>query len=301
MATSPTIALATCRDLPDWEIDDEPLRAALRGAGCRLVEPAWDDPDFDWSCVAVCLLRTTWDYQDRVPEFVAWAERVARQCVLLNPVSVLRWNADKQYLRDLRDAGLPIAPTCWLERGDEAEIAGFLAAQGSERGFLKPCYGACARETLRFTADAAGLAAAAAHAQRLLAAERIMLQPYLAAVETEGEYSLMLFDGEPSHAVCKRPVAGDYRVMDDFGAEDARVEMDPAAWQLGQDVLQHLSARFGLERPLCYARIDLLRGMDGAFVLNEVELIEPSLFFRHRPAGAAQLAAAVLRRVPGLG
>ena len=210
------LALVTCADLPDWEVDDRPLHAALDARGVAWEHPSWDDASVDWSAFASVLVRTPWDYCERIADFTAWIARTGRETRLFNPPGVLAWNLDKRYLRDLERAGVALAPTVWLDRGTRPDLPELLRDAGWERAFLKPIVGASARETLRFDADAAGLAAANAHVERLLANESLMLQPYLPAVESEGELSTVHVDGAFAHGVRKVPVAGDYRVQDDF-------------------------------------------------------------------------------------
>ena len=291
------IALATCRSLPDWEKDDLPLDAALRRLGAEVLQPAWDEPGFDWAGVDGCLIRTTWDYMERREAYVAWAERVEGVTRLFNPAAVVRWNTRKTYLRDLESQGVPIAATVWLERGDAVDVAALMAERGWRRGFLKPVVGATARETLRFDADLEGLAAAQAHLDRTLRREAMIVQPYLERVETEGELSAVFVDGDLTHAVRKIPVPGDYRVQDDFGASDERVELPPQEKALAEFVVGRV-ARFGFA-PLLYARADFLRDDRGELVLTELELVEPSLFFRHHAAAAERLAVALCRRLRG--
>ncbi|MHC4947389.1 MAG: ATP-grasp domain-containing protein [Planctomycetota bacterium] len=285
------IALATCEHLPDWEVDDRPFHDALarRGVDARLA--AWSDASVDWSAFDACLVRTTWDYQERRDEYLAWAERVAATTPLFNPLAVIRWNTHKWYLRDLETAGVPVIPTAWLPAGTTVDLAATLAERGWERGFLKPAVGATARETLPFDADDAGLARARAHLDRLLPREDLLLQPFLPRVGVEGELSAVFIDGRLSHAVRKVPAAGDYRVQDDWGATDEPATLDPAATQLVHDIIATVGGG------LLYARVDLLRDDAGDLRLSELELVEPSLFFRHGPGAADRLADALCRRV----
>jgi hypothetical protein len=290
------IALATCRSLPEWEKDDLPLHCALERLGVEVAQPAWDDPRFDWAGVDAGLIRTTWDYMERREEYVAWAERVAEVTPLFNPAAVVRWNTEKGYLRELERAGVPVAPTVWLERGAAVDVAALMAERGWRRGFIKPVVGATARETLRFAADRDGLDAAQAHLERTLRREAMMLQPYLGRVETEGELSAIFVDGELTHAVRKVPVPGDYRVQDDFGASDAPLELAAGERALAELAVGRVAA-LGVADSLLYARADFLRDDRGELVLTELELVEPSLFFRHRPRAAERLAAALVRRL----
>ena len=70
---------------------------------------------------------------------------------------------------------------------------------------------------------------------------------------------------------------GDYRVQDDFGAFDEGIEAPQELLTLAQQALEHIPY------PWLYARVDALVMDDGTWVLNELEMIEPSLFFRHAP------------------
>lgn len=289
------IALPTCSNLPDWEVDDLPLFEALKGRGFSLEHPVWDDPAVEWSRFDAVLVRTTWDYQEKLPAFLAWIEEVHRVSQLFNPADVLRWNTDKRYLRDLAERGVAIAPTIWLEQGDSVSVAALVRESGWERAFLKPMVGATARETLRFDADAEGLAAAQAHVDRLLPSEGLMLQPYLESVETVGELSLILVDGELSHAVRKVPVEGDYRVQDDFGAVDFPVEVDTETVELARSVLEAGTPPDA--HPLLYGRVDFMTGPAGELWVGELELIEPSLFLRHSPQAGHRIAEALVKRV----
>jgi len=284
------IALATCRELPDWEVDDRPFHAALKGRGAELHLPAWDDPEVDWAGFDLVLIRTTWDYMERREEFVAWAERVATATRLRNPPAVVRWNTHKAYLRELAKLGAPLAPTVWLDAGTSATVRDVLDFHGWDWAFVKPLVGATARETLRFRCDGPGIEAAQAHLDRLLPREGLMLQPYLESIEEEGELSAVFLGGEFSHGVRKIPVSGDYRSQDDFGARDEPWRFDQDELDLADGILRLAEGRFG---PLLYARVDFLRGRDGRLLLNELELVEPSLFFRHDPQSGERLAAAL--------
>jgi len=276
------IGLATQADLQDWEVDDTPLHRALADR-CTLSRPVWDDPSVDWDRFDAVLIRTTWDYNDKREAFLDWARSVPR---LFNPAAVVEWNIDKSYLADLERRGVPIAPTAWCR--STVDVAAEMAGRGWERAFLKPTNGATARKTLRFSDPAEGQA----HLDRCLAeGEVMMLQPYLAEVETRGELSAIFFEGRISHTVRKVPVPGDYRVQDDFGARDFPVEASSAERALFEGI--HASLPF---EDLLYGRIDLLDSPTGP-VVTEVELIEPSLFFRHAPETAVNLAEALLGRI----
>lgn len=285
------LALATCRDLPDWEVDDRALHGALTARGAKFDLLAWDDPEANWKDRDAVLIRTTWDYMDRREAYVDWAKRVDQSTPLFNPPDAVEWSTHKGYLRTLESAGIPVAPTEWLMRGATVSIAEILRRREWPRGFIKPAIGATARETLRFDANPEGIAKAQAHVDRLLREEDLLLQPYFESVEREGERSVILVEGEPTHAVRKIPVPGDYRVQDDFGASDEPIEIDAELL----DIARRASA--AAPGDLLYARADFLTGNDGEPLLTELEIVEPSMFFRHKPEAAEKLADALLARI----
>ena len=85
------------------------------------------------------------------------------------------------------------------------------------------------------------------------------------------------------------PVYGEYKVQDDYGAIDRAAELDEEALELCFSALRAVP----FDDPLLYARVDIMRDNDGKWALTELEIIEPSLFFRHKPESALLFADAV--------
>lgn len=289
------IALASCAELPSWECDDRPFHEALRAREIDAVEVAWDDPKVEWGSFDACLIRTTWDYQDKAEEFRAWVERVSSETKLINPAPLVLWNLHKSYLRELELEGARLAPTAWFRAGERIDIAEVLSKRGWQRAFLKPLVGANSRETLRFSSEEAP--AAQRMLERLLPNEDLILQPYLSSVETTGEVSLIWFGGEFSHGVRKIPVPGDYRVQDDFGAKDEPYVPSHEFLKSCRAILERVEERNPDSEPMLYARVDFLFDEEGRPCLNEVEIIEPSLFFRHSEGAGERLADQLSRRL----
>lgn len=289
------LALVTCDSLRPEEQDDRPLLAALAQRGVAVTTPAWSDPAVDWSALDAALIRTTWDYAPRLNDFLSWAARAAARTRLWNPLPVIRWNTDKTYLARLGDAGLPLAPTAWVPAGAPARLASILADRGWTRALVKPVVGAGASDC-RVVHTPVGAEEEAFFAEALRRVG-MMVQPYLDSVESEGEVSIILVDEQPCHGVRKRPVPGDFRVQDEHGASDTPWSPDPEALAICTAV--HAAARpwNGDPAPLLVSRVDLLRLPDGRWCLNELEAVEPSLFFRHGPATADRLADALLARL----
>jgi O-ureido-D-serine cyclo-ligase len=300
------IALVTAREALPLDEDMPPLKAAMAGAGVTADAPCWDDPGVDWSSYDAALLRSTWDYVDRIDEFLAWCERCARQTQLLNPPGVVRWNTDKHYLVHLAKAGVPVVPTRFVEPGANAadELAAFLAGGpgsctvGRTPGFddfvIKPAIGAGSRDAARYGRGDAS--AARQHLERLLGAGRsVLLQPYLARVDAQGETAVLYLGGGFSHAIRKGPLLrrGAGLVEGLFAQEDIRPrEAEPA--ELAVAAAAYAAIPF--EAP-AYARIDLIRDEANSPVALELELTEPSLFLAHAPGAAERLARHLLQRL----
>ena len=293
----PTIALVTAAAARDLDEDLPPLESALRNAGADVTIAEWDRPH-DWSRFDLALLRSTWDYPQRLAEFFAWAQAVSRETKLLNPLPVVKWSSDKHYLRDLAEKGTPTVLTRFVEPGESPErrIAELLSAPDVGEFVVKPAVGAGSKDAQRFGREEQG--DAARHAQRMLNEKRsVLLQPYLNKVDQLGETALLYFEGEFSHAIRKGPLLKrkEGPTTELFAKESitARVP-DAAELRVGAQALQ--AAPF--DTPL-YARVDLIRDQQGEPVVLELELIEPSLFFPFAAGSADRFAAAAVRRAKG--
>jgi hypothetical protein len=278
---------------PDLYEDDQSLRAALRERGALVDAVRWDDPDADWSAYDLAVLRSPWDYTARRDAFVAWAHSVPR---LANPADVIEWNTDKHYLRSLAEAGLPTTPTEFLEPGDA------WTPPSAGTWVVKPTISASSQDTGRYQLpEQVGLAIA--HVRRLHDAGRaVMIQPYLFAVDTAGETSVLMTPdagGELSysHAIRKGPILTGpdmQRPHSEYNEETSARPATDAELAVAARVLAAVPG--GAER-LLYARVDMIPGADGEPVLLELELTEPSLFLRLGPGAAGRLADASLARL----
>jgi hypothetical protein len=300
--STPRIALATCMTFPELDEDDAPLLPALKERGVEAVAAVWDDPDVDWAGFELVVIRDTWDYSPRREQFLTWARSLS---AVANPASVLEWNTDKGYLRDLEAAGLPTVPTIWLDPARNLTSRAVHTRFPAIGDFVvKPTVSAGAKDTGRYDANEAeqrGLAIV--HARDLLRAGRhVMVQPYLSRVDTAGETALVYVDGEFSHAVRKGPLLeGPYRGVEGLFKQEemAAREATPAERAVGDRVVEALPTIVpGAEDgPLLYTRVDLLQGEQGDPVVLEVELTEPSLFLSLSEGALDRFADAISRRV----
>ena len=285
------IALADCSEEHEGVLTERPLWEALTERGADFERPDWEDEEVDWASFDVVVVRTTWTYHHARERFLRWVEGVAAVTALYNTKEVLAWNSEKSYLKDLDAAGVPVAPTEWFARGETVDLARVMDERGWTSGLIKPLVGAVASDTHRLREGEDSVPAAEEFLNDRLQGQAMMLQPYLSRVETEGEVSVMLIHGEPTHSVRKLAVAGDYRVQDEHGGTEHLVDLDPSLVALSK---RALSVAPGEEPPL-YARVDFLFDDEGGAVVNELELVEPMLFFQHHPIAAAVFADAILR------
>jgi glutathione synthase/RimK-type ligase-like ATP-grasp enzyme len=267
------------------DIEDRYVVAAFEKLGVKTERVSWSRPNFDWSHPRAALLRTPWDYFERLPEFLSWVDHVEAQNTLINPPSLVRWNAEKRYLFDLERRGIAIPRTHHVEKGATTTIAAMLDALDIDEGILKPEVSGGARHTYRV--DRKNAVELEPEFQKLLAGEAFVMQPVLDEVLARGEMSLILFDGQLSHAILKTPKASDFRVQEKFGG--TLVPYQPSADEK-EFALRTVEACS--PRPV-YARVDMVRDR-GRLVLMELEIIEPELFFRVHPPAADVFARVVL-------
>jgi len=288
------IALVTAAAARTLDEDLAPLETALRAAGVAPSIVEWDDAAIDWSAFDLAVLRSTWDYSMRQPEFLRWIDRISPLTTLVNPREVVRWNTDKHYLAQLAKAGVPVVPSTFVEPGEDASRAldAFLATAGEEF-VVKPSIGAGSRDAQRYARGERD--AALAHARRLLEADRsVLLQPYLGRVDAHGETALIFFAGTFSHAIRKGPLLkrgeGPTRAL--FATEHITART-PSADEIAVAERTLRAMPFG---ELLYARVDLIHDDDGTPRVLELELTEPSLFFAHASGSANRFAQAIIDR-----
>lgn len=285
---------------PDLQPLAEALRSRLDADQVRVV--SWDDASFDWSTATAAVIRSTWDYTDRLDEFISWVDRVGSRTRLVNGPAVVRWSTDKRYLRDLADAGVPITPTVFVDPGHPVPPEALV----HDVAVVKPTVGAGSSGARRCRPGEVERHVAVLHAEGRTA----MVQPYLGGLDEHGETALCFVAApagglELSHAFRKGPILRSTEVEQVgglFAKEDIEPRVETAAERaLGKQVLS-AAAEFGLGR-IDFARVDVaphgLGGRDDAasLVLMELELIEPSFYLDTTPGSAERLAEAFITRL----
>jgi len=277
---------ATSESIPNLTEDDQTFIGPLAKRGIEARPAVWSDASIPWPAADAVLIRSCWDYHLRLPEFLAWIASLEQAGVRVwNPPAMLRWNADKIYLRDLERKGVAIVPTLWPEKGFQLQQE--LRKYSWTKAVIKPRVSATAYRTVLTSAGETNEAQALA--DDLLRGPGAMVQEFMEEVSTRGEWSLIFFSGKFSHAVLKIPKAGDFRVQHDFGgAEHIAKAPDPVI----QAASRSLAALEGV--PL-YARVDGVES-GSQFLLMELELIEPALFLKLAEGAAERFADTIAAR-----
>lgn len=261
--------------------EHDQMMGALAGHGADYDDVSWDDANADWSQYDAALIGTTWDYWDRVDTFLPTLDRIAEQTRLYNNADLVRWNIHKRYLRDLETRGAKLIQTLWLDTADEAASNEAFDQLGSGDLVFKRQIGA-----------------GAAGQHRIRRGEPIpamphpmMVQPFLKAIQGEGEYSFIFIDGELSHTLVKRAASGDYRIQSAYGGVEEAVTPIPEDRAAAKAIIDTL------DEPPLYGRVDMVRGSDGRLLLMELELIEPFLYPLQGPELGARVVRALEKRL----
>ncbi len=265
--------------------DGEPgapvLDRALSAEGLTSRWVLWDDPDVDWSSARAVAVRATWDYVDRLDDFLEWSRRVDDEAFLLNGSKVFAWNTDKQYLVSMGAAGVPVVPTVSVDR-----IADLAAAAAGFKGrvVVKPRIGAGG-----FGVVVVDSAADLPEAD--VGPGPWVLQPVVESVRTEGELSLFVVGGEPTVGVRKLPAGGEIRVHEYFGGRTLAVPVEAELEGLARSCVATAEELLGA--PLHYGRVDAMRLDTGELAVSELEVTEPGLYLDELPENGAAFASMV--------
>ncbi len=280
----------------DWYIqqvldEDRLIQDALQRRGFHVDRRAWTDPEVNWAEQDVLIFRSTWDYFHRFDAFRDWLTSIPSSVTCVNPLELIWWNLDKHYLLDLDAAGVSIVPSffkCPDKTGDAnnlPHLEDWCRETGGEEWVLKPAISGAGRHTYRFRKEDIPDLEAAFH--DLISKECMLLQPFQNRVLTEGEVSVMVVNGEITHAVRKIAKSGDFRVQDDFGGMVA----DHIASEEERDLAKRAMAV--CRPPALYGRVDIMTTNSGKKAVSELELIEPEMWYRKQPLAATRFADAV--------
>ncbi len=265
-------AFLTMHSLDGFVSDDQCVFQPLANLGWKVELVPWRQMDIDWNSFDAVIIRTTWDYQNDPQAFLSVLENINRSTAHLeNSLGLVRWNMRKTYLRDLEKRGIGIVPTVWESGISSKRIYSLFEELDADEIIIKPTIGANADDTFRLTRDADD--ATRARIETVFNKRAYMAQPFMRGIIEEGEFSLFFFGGEYSHTILKTPKAQDFRVQEEHGGHIQSVDAKALLLTRAEEAIETIQPA-----PL-YARVDFVRA-NGDFLVMELELIEPSLYFR---------------------
>lgn len=257
------------------ESEDDKLLNFLKEKGLNIEKVIWNDRDINWEDYSLAILKSPWDYFDLIEEFYHWLDHLeAKKVKLLNPIDVVRWNANKQYLREIEAAGLKITPSFFIQNQESINLEHFFEKFNTNKLIVKPCVSGGAKNT--FKVNSGNVNEVNQKLNHLIQDEDFIIQPFLPEILESGEWSFIFFNGVYSHSLIKQAKPGDFRVQPAHGGtvhpQNPEAELIAVAQQYVTSFAQNC----------LYARVDGTF-VNGEFLLMELELIEPFLFLNTDP------------------
>lgn len=271
------ILFLSCESLTGYVSDDYLLVTELQDQGHTVETIPWTF-DTDWSRFDCAIIRTTWDYVSMPEKFFKKLQHIATQTKLYNSIATVEWNIHKSYLKMLENKGVTIVPTLLFKHDEDLELPNDWSAA---KFVVKPAISATSYKTVVLPREKI----LNHEYKKELVPGDWMCQPFVPNI-TDGEVSLIYFNKKFSHALLKVPKAGDFRVQEEFGGEITSYNASQEILALGQKIME------AIPEELLYARVDLVP-YENHFALMELELIEPSLYFRTNPNAAKNFAKAL--------
>lgn len=274
-------ALLTCDDLTGFVTDEHFLEKALTAAGWSFEWVSWSQASVHWDEFDCAIVRTTWDYIENKDLFLESLEQIEKStCQLFNPFNLIQWNSSKKYLFELQNQGVATIPTQWIKyQGVELLIESFQKFS-TDKIIIKPLLGAGATNT--FLLNRKSFESRKVELD-VLQNQEVMVQPFMERVAAQGEFSVHYFSGELSHGILKKPKVGDFRSQEEFGSHIELIELTEAQKVFCKQVLSKIRGDW------LFARVDFIYDELDRETLIELELIEPSLYFRYKEGSAKLL------------
>jgi len=257
------------------ESEDDKLLNFLQEKGLNIEKVIWNDKHIKWEDYSLAILKSPWDYFDLIEEFYIWLDQLeAKNVKLLNPIEVVRWNANKQYLQEIEAAGLKITPSFFIQNKESINLEHFFEKFNTNKLIVKPCVSGGAKNTFKVTVD--NVNEVNQKLNRLIQEEDFIIQPFLPEILENGEWSFVFFNGAYSHSLIKQAKPGDFRVQPAHGGS---VHPQKPNEELIVIAKQYVTL---FAKDCLYARVDGTF-VNGEFLLMELELIEPFLFLNTEP------------------
>ena len=259
-------ALLTIEDLSNFESYDDLLIEPFNLLGWECVFVPWESKSVDWDDFDAVIIRSTWDYQQKEKLFFKTLVKISKsKAKLYNPLSVIKWNINKNYLKDLEVKNIPIIPTKFFDVFDYKNVKKCFLSFETNKLIIKPSISANADDT--FILEEPSIDERRVSLSNTFKNKEYLVQPFLENIKIEGEYSLIFFGDVLSHVLLKTPKAGDFRVQEEHGGILKSINSpDNSLIDFGLKVIKNLPM------PCLYSRIDVVRNND-QFLLMEVGII----------------------------
>ena len=266
------VYLVTSSAYPEGEPGITQLQNVLldRGIGSSLV--VWNDKNVHWHKADLIVVRSTWDYQDKLDDFLEWARQLGS--MLVHGFEIFYWNTRKSYLMEIGAAGVPIVPSYLTQNPIVTpNLVTFEAPY-----VCKPVVGA----------SGGGVQMVASLDDWMPTRPGPwLIQPFVASIFDEGETTVFAINGLITGQLRKIPAASQFLVHEEFGGKTIVVSVSAEAAHLAGLALQAVQNLLHLG--VKYARIDMLR-YHGQLVVSEIELTEPGMSFDIIPEQAEHFA-----------
>ncbi len=269
--------------------EDGLLLNALCSLGFRVTRSSWSSKTFNWDSVDYAIFRTTWDYFERLDEFLNWINFYSKKIKFINNLDLILWNLDKKYLQDFPKKD--IVPSFFLKINEKTTLAKIFKKTGWEKIVIKPSISAAAWNTHLVSKER--IQDFELIFNTLKKEHKMIVQEFQSSVLTFGEISLVVFGGKFSHAVLKKAKKNDYRVQDDFGGSVIAYQPKKKEIDFAEKIVKMCP-----KKPV-YARVDILFNHNNNPILSELEIIEPELWFRFNEKSAGFLAEQIFNFIRG--
>ncbi|MBJ05116.1 MAG: hypothetical protein CMP65_04370 [Flavobacteriales bacterium] len=276
----------------NWYIDniiteDNLIVSELKRLNLDCSRVAWDSSE-DLSVFDFFVFRTTWNYFEKLNQFTEFLQKHRGHTTMINSYEQIIWNLDKRYLLELSMGGVNIPNSILVKKNSTVKLTDIIRQNKWKEIVIKPCVSAAAWSTYRISED--NVNGFEAVFKKLTTTNDMLVQEYQKNIESFGEVSIIMIDGNYSHAIKKLAKPGDFRVQDDFGGTIHEYRPSKKELIFAKNVISKIN-----ETPI-YARVDIMVDNNGKIALSELELIEPELWFRRCPNSAKSLARAIQKK-----
>ena len=265
-------ALLTISDLSNFQSYDNLIVQPLSKLGWECEFIPWDSISINWDDFDAVIIRSTWDYQQKEKLFFKTLQSIeASTATLYNSLDAVKWNINKRYLLELEKENISIIPTRLYDSFDFDIVNQLFSFFNENKLIIKPCVSANADDT--FILEQNKLGSLKPVLENTFSQKDFLVQPFIKNIRIEGEYSLIYFGNRLSHVLLKTPKNGDFRVQEEHGGILKTINKPESSLiDFGNKVMETIPYQ------CLFSRVDVVRGSNN-YLLMEVELIEPSLYF----------------------